>query len=71
MFCSIASIEQLKSRVWVIELLLVLLTAAHFFIMATEAVLVDMSSHVLKIVEVDSDVLVDVLVMLARAFGWF
>lgn len=36
--------------------------------MATEAVLIDTSSRVSEIVEVDSDVLVDLLVVLARVF---
>ena len=36
--------------------------------MATETVLVDTSSRVSKIVEVHSDVLVDLLVVLARVF---
>jgi len=48
--------------------LLVLLTAAYFFFMATEAALVDTSLCVLEIVEVRSDVLVDLLVVLARVF---
>jgi len=43
------------------------LTAAYFF-MATETVLIDTSSRVSKIVEVHSDVLVDLLVVLARVF---
>ena len=43
--------------------------AAYFFFMATEAALVDTSSCVSEIVEVDSDVLVDLLVVLARVFN--
>ena len=62
MICSIAGVEWLKSGVWVTELMLVLLMVAYFFFMATEAVLVNMSSRVLEIVEVRSDVLVDFLV---------
>ena len=46
--------------------MLVLLTAAYFFFIATEAVLVDTSSHILEIIEVHSDVLVDLLVVLAK-----
>ena len=42
--------------------------AVYFFFMATEAALVDTSSCVSEIVEVDSDVLVDLLVVLARVF---
>ena len=46
-------------------LLLVLLVAAYFF-MATEAVFIDTLSCISEIVEVHSDVLVDLLVMLAK-----
>ena len=38
------------------------------FFMATEAVLIDTSSRVLEIVEVDLDILVDLLVVLVRVF---
>ena len=48
--------------------MLVLLTVAYFFFMVTKAVLVDMSSCVSEIIEVHSDVLVDLLVMLAKVF---
>ena len=48
--------------------MLVLLTAAYFFFMAIEAALVNMSSHVSEIIEVRSDVLVNLLVVLARVF---
>ena len=48
--------------------MLVLLMAAYFFFMATEAVLVDTSSCVSEIIEVHSDVLVDLLVVLAKVF---
>ena len=48
--------------------MLVLLTAAYFFFMATKAALIDTSSHVSEIVEVRSDILVDLLVMLVRVF---
>jgi len=48
--------------------LLVLLTAAYFFFMATEAALVDMSLCVSEIIEVHSDVLVDLLVVMVRVF---
>ena len=40
--------------------------AAYFFFMVRETTLVDMTSHILEIVDVRSDVLVDFLVMLAR-----
>ena len=49
--------------------MLVLLAAAYFFFTATKVAFVDTSSRVSKIVEVDSDVLVNLLVMLARVFN--
>jgi len=49
--------------------LLVLLATAYFFFMAAKAAFVDMSSRISKIVEVQSDVLVDLLVMLAVMFN--
>ena len=48
--------------------MLVFLTAAYFFFMATEAVFVDTSSRISEIVEVHSGVLVDLLVVLAVMF---
>ena len=48
--------------------MLVLLMAVHFFFMVTEATFIDMSSCVLEIIEMHSDVLVDLLVMLAKVF---
>ena len=48
--------------------MLVLLVAAYFFFMVAEAAFVDMSSCISEIVEVHSDVLVDLLVMLAKVF---
>jgi len=42
--------------------------AAYFFFMSTKAAFVDMSSCISKIVEVHSDVLVDLLVVLAVMF---
>ena len=42
--------------------------AAYFFFLATEVALVDTLSRVSEIVEVRSDVLVDLLVVLARVF---
>jgi len=49
--------------------LLVLLAVAYFIFMATEAAFVDTSSCISKIVEVHSDVLVDLLVELAVMFN--
>ena len=64
---SITGVERLESRVRVTVLLLVLLVAAYFFMVA-KAAFVDTSSCISKIVEVHSDVLVDLLVMLAKVF---
>ena len=47
--------------------MLILLAVAYFF-MATEAAFVDTSSCISEIVEVHSDILVDLLVMLAVMF---
>ena len=49
--------------------MLVLLATAYFFFMATEAAFIDMSSCISDIVEVHSDVLVDLLVGLAVMFN--
>ena len=49
--------------------MLVLLAAAYFFFMMTEAAFIDTSSCISEIVEVHSDVLVDLLVMLAVMFN--
>ena len=46
--------------------MLVLLAAAYFFFMATEATFVDVSLCISEIVDVCSDVLVDFLVVLVR-----
>ena len=48
--------------------MLVLLAAAYFFFMATEAAFVHTSPRISEIVEVRSDILVDLLVMLVRVF---
>ena len=51
-----------------IVLLLVLLAATYFVFMATEAAFIDTSSCISEIVEVHLDVLVDLLVVLAKVF---
>ena len=48
--------------------MLVLLTVAYCFFMATEAMLVNTSSCISEIIKVHSDVLVDLLVVLAVMF---
>jgi len=48
--------------------LLILLAVAYFFFTATETAFVDMLSCILEIVEVHSNVLVDLLVVLAVMF---
>ena len=49
--------------------MLVLLAAAYFVFKVTEAAFVDTSSCISEIVEVHSDILIDLLVMLAVMFG--
>ena len=49
--------------------MLVLLAVAYFFLMVTEAAFVDTSPCISEIVEVHSDVLVDLLVVLAVMFN--
>ena len=49
--------------------MLVLPAAAYFVFMVTKAAFVDMSSCISKIVEVHSDVLVDLLIALAVMFN--
>ena len=66
--CSVVGIEWLENRVRVTELLLVLPTAANFFFMMTEMAVVDTTSCISEIVEMHPDVLVDLLVVLARVF---
>ena len=62
----IVGIKWLEGRIRVPKLLLVFLTPAHFLFMSRETALVDMTSHIPKIVDVRSDILVDFLVMLVR-----
>ena len=49
--------------------MLILLAAMYFFFMATEAAFIDTSSCISKIVEVHSDIQVDLLVVLAMMFN--
>ena len=49
--------------------MLVLLAVAYFFFMATKAAFINKSSCILEIVEVHSNVLFDLLVVLAMVFG--
>ena len=49
--------------------MLILLAVAYFFFTATETAFVDMLSCILEIVEVHSNVLVDLLVMLVVMFN--
>ena len=64
--CGIASVEWLEGCVWVPKLLLVLFTPAYFLFMATKTAPIDLTSRVLEVVEVRSDVLFDLLVVLMR-----
>ena len=49
--------------------MLILLVAAYFFFMATEATFIDTSSCISEIIEVHPNILVDLLAMLAMMFG--
>ena len=49
--------------------MLVLLAVAYFILMATEMAFVDTSSRISEIIKVHSDVLVDLLVVLAKVFN--
>jgi len=49
--------------------LLILLAAAYFFFMATEATLLDTPSCIPEVIEVHSSILFDFLVVLAMVFG--
>ena len=49
--------------------MLILLVVVYFVFMATKAAFVDASSCISKIVEVHSDVLVDLLVVLAKVLN--
>ena len=49
--------------------MLVLLAAAYFVFMATEATLLDTPSRIPKVAEVHSSVMFDLLVVLAMVFG--
>ena len=64
--CSIADVKWLEGYIWITELLRVFLMSAYFLFMAREMAPVDMTSRILEILDVRSDILVDFLVMLAR-----
>ena len=66
MICSITSAKWLEGSIRITELSLVLLTLAYFFLMARETTPIDMTSRVLEIVYVRSDILFDFLVVLVR-----
>ena len=63
---SIAGVKWLEGCIRITELLLVFLTPAYFLFMARETAPVNMTSCILEIVDVRSDILVDFLIMLAR-----
>ena len=66
MICDIAGVEWLEGCVWITELLLVFLMPAYFLFMVRETAPVDVTSCILEVVDVCSDILVDFLVMLVR-----
>ena len=67
MIYGVAGVEWLEGCGRITKLLLVFLTLAYIFFMVREMAPVDMTSHVLEIVDVFLDILVDFLVVLARA----
>jgi len=62
--CGIAGIEWLEGCVWVLELLLVLLTPTYFLFIARKTMPIDLTPRIPEVVEVRSDVLFDLLVVL-------
>ena len=63
---SIADAKWLEGSIRIAEFLLVLLMSAYFFFMARETVPVDMTSHISEVVDVRSDILFDLFVVLVR-----
>ena len=66
MIYGVAGVEWLEGCGRITKLLLVFLTLAYFLFMAREMAPVDMTSRILEILDVRSDILVDFLVMLVR-----
>ena len=65
MIGGIADVKWLEGCIWITKHLLVFLMLAYFLFMARETAPVDMMSCISKIVDTRTDVLVDVLVVLA------
>jgi len=63
---SIASVKWLKGCIRITKFLLIFLTLAYFLFMARETAPVNMTSCIMEIVDVRSDILVDLLVELVR-----
>ena len=66
MIGDIGGVKWLEGCVRITKLLLILLTPVYFFFMVRETTPVDMRLRVPEIVDVRSDILFDLLVMLAR-----
>ena len=64
--CSIAGVKWLEGYIWITELLLIFLMPAYFLLMPRETVPIDMTSCILEVVDVSSDILIYFLVELAR-----
>ena len=63
---NIANVKWLEGCIRITELLLVFLTSAYFLHMPRETTPIDMTSRIPEIVDVRSDILVDLLVELVR-----
>ena len=63
---SIANVKWLEGCIQITEFLLVFLTPAYFLLIPRETAPIDMTSCILEVVDVCSDILIDFLVVLAR-----
>ena len=63
---SIAGVKWLEGCIRITELMLVFLTLAYFLFMARETTPIDMTSRISEIIDECSDILVHLLVVLAR-----
>ena len=62
----IAGVKWLEGCIRITEFLLIFLTPAYFLLMPRETAPIDMTSCILEVVDVCSDILIDFLVKLAR-----
>ena len=63
---SIADVKWLEGCIQITKFLLIFLTPAYFLLMSGETAPIDMTSCILEVVDVCSDILIDFLVVLAR-----